>query len=298
MAVDAATLARAVFAGCGANVSPLIGIELTLGEVSAEAQEGAPDGELAVVPVALEIDGSPLGTLTLHAPLAGVAALGRRMLGDAEPDKERELSREDLDAVGELLGLWGGAVDGAVREHVNASVRSRALEWWRTTDPGEHAFGSGSHVLARSALVIPGGIEVPIFLRFQVGLPEKAAAATASGVDGSVLLLGLDAATAELLGKQLGAARFEVRSAALDAAERLEAMRAADVVLLGGESRAVLAVCRQLRLSNSTWRKPAIVCMGEPTRQAVLDALHDGASHVLALPAGDGAVLRAIREAL
>jgi hypothetical protein len=297
MAADATALARAVFAGCAASISPLIGIELTPGDTRAKAHEAAPDGELAVLPVALELDGSPLGTLTLHAPLVGIAALGRRMLGDSEPDKERELSKEDLDAIGELLSHWGGAVDAGVREHLDAALRSGPLPWWRTTDPGGNAFASGPHVLARSALGIPGGVEVPISLRLPAGLFEAVAAAAARGPEGSVLLLGLDSGTAEAFGKLIGGARFEVHSAAVDAANRLDAVRAADVVLLGGEPAALLAACRELRLSNETWRTPAIVCLEGPTRQLVLDALHHGASDVLGLPAGDGALLRAIREA-
>lgn len=297
MPVDVATLAQAIFAGCGSNVSPLIGVELSLGESKVETQEDAPGGELGVLPIGLEIDGNSIGAMTLHAPLNGLASLGRRMLGDAEPDKERELSSDDLDAIGEVLNLWSGAVDGAVRERVNAAVRSRPLKWWRTPEPGENAFESGSHVLARSALVIPGGVEVPVFLRFSTSLLEEASTATAGKIEGSVLLLGLDAATSEVFARLLGAARFEVRTQAIDAADRFEAIRAADVVLLGGEAAAVFDACRQLRLANATWRKPAIVCMNGPTRKSVLDALDSGASNVLALPASDTTVLRVMKQA-
>jgi CheY-like chemotaxis protein len=217
------------------------------------------------------------------------------MLGDAEPDKERALAAEELEAVGELLNLWGGALDAAVREHVNPAVRSRALAWWRRPEPGKHEFPAGE--TARSALLIPGGIAVPLMLRIAPELIARASAATSNRVQGSVLLLGLDAKTGEALSRVLAAARYEVSSAPLDSADRLRAIAAVDLVLLAGEAAAVSAACRQLRVDNATWRKPAVVCMAEPTRERVLDALHDGASGVLRLPADDSTLLRVLREA-
>lgn len=297
LAVDIDAFVKATFSGCGANVSPLIGIELTLGAMSVETLADVPTGDLAVLPISLEIDGVSLGGMTLHTPLAGVAAIGRRMLGDEEPDKERELSADDLDAVGEVLNLWSGAIDAAVRAHVNPGVRSRPVAWWRSAEPGTNAFDPGPREIARAALIIPGGIEIPLHLRFSTTLITETSTATAVRAEGSVLLLGLDAASSESLSRVLSAARLQVRSEPLEAPHWLDAIAGADVVLLDGEPARVLAACRQLRLGNATWRKPAIVCMNEATRQRVTDALFNGATSVLCLPASDTTLLRVMKEA-
>ncbi len=271
-------------------------LELAVGETKLAAGEELPTGDLAVLPASIEVDGAALGTLTLHSPLPAVATLGRRMLGDAEPDKERELSTEELDSVGEVLNLWSGAIDAALREHVSSGARSRPLRWWRTAEPGENAFEPGPCVLASAALAVPGGGEVPLFLRIPDHLLETTGATKVQQATGIALLLGMDAGAAEALTRVLAGARFEVRSGALTAEDRAAAIAAAAAVFLSGDDPAALAACRELRLGNATWRKPAIVCMKEPTRSRVLEALRDGASGVLRLPADDMAVLRLLKE--
>ncbi len=296
-ATDANRFARATFEGCAANIAPLIGVELTLAETSVETAEESPEGDLAVLPSGLEVDGAALGSLTLYFPLAAAATLARRMLGDAEPEKERALAADELDAVGKVLNLCSGAIDASLRAHVNPGALARPLPWWRTAEPGSNTFEPGSRVLARSELLVPGGSAIPIFLRFPRTLLAETSVAQVSQLEGIVLLLGLDADACEGLAPVLASARFEVRKQPLDAPDRGEAAAAATAVFLPGDAALALAACRQLRLANDTWRTPTIVCMKEPTKQRVIDAVAHGANHVLRIPADALTVLRVMKLA-
>ncbi|MFQ5473901.1 MAG: hypothetical protein ACE5FA_13605, partial [Dehalococcoidia bacterium] len=107
---DINSVAQALFEGCGTNVGPLLGTDLESGPVSVEASSDPPEGDLAVLSIVCEVEDEPLAMLSLASPLAEIATLARRMLNDQEPDKERELSDDDVDAVGEVLNLMSGAV--------------------------------------------------------------------------------------------------------------------------------------------------------------------------------------------
>ena len=159
------SIAEAVFAGCSANVGPLIGTELETGQVSIETSSEIPEGDLAVLPIACEIDEELVETLTLSSPLSEIATLGRRMLGADDPDKESDLSPEDLDAIGEVLNLMSGAVDPVVREQISGNIRSRPLPWWRTPEPGDTRFEEGEFLLAKSSVAIPGAAPAAARLR-------------------------------------------------------------------------------------------------------------------------------------
>ncbi|MFQ5699662.1 MAG: hypothetical protein ACE5IL_15460 [Myxococcota bacterium] len=294
---EPAVLFATTFKGCAANVGPLIGLELEVGETEIVSSSDPPEGVLSVLPVAAEIDDEPVGTLTLSVPTQELATLGRRMLGDDEPDKERALTSDDLDACGEVLNLMIGAVDSAFREHLNQALRCRPLAWWRTDDPGECAFAAEESGLASAALGIPGGGAVHLTLRFPVGLLEQGADLRSTRVQGRFLLLGLEAGTVETLAAVMESARLSVESLPFEAEEFDEKIDEADVILLPGDTDEDLGRVRTIRTSNDHWTSRCIVCMKEPTRERVLRALEDGATHVLRVPAMEIDLLRVLQSA-
>ncbi len=291
---DLTEVAQAIFQGCGANVGPLIALDLTAGEVSTETSADAPEGELGVLPVSCEIDDKEFGTLTLSSPLSELAGLGRRMLGEEEPDKEGELSEDDLDAIGEVLNLMSGAVDQVIRDQVNASVRSRPLPWWRTSDPGENSFSEGEHHIAIAVLDVPGGVGVNLTLRLPLQLLDKGGEAEATKSSGKILLLGLEEEIQNSIQSVLIAARMEVELRALDAGDLSQALKDVDRVFMTADDEAGFERCRELRMANDTWQLPAVLCMKEPTRETVIKAVESGASHVLAVPTDEMTLLRVL----
>jgi hypothetical protein len=116
----------------------MVGCELTPGEISSETRASPPEGELAVLPIHIETGAGQL-TLTVSSPVKEIATLGRRMLGEDDPDnKEQELNTDVFDAIGEILNLMSGGVDQALRSEL--SVGGSPGTWWRTDEPGEQSF--------------------------------------------------------------------------------------------------------------------------------------------------------------
>jgi hypothetical protein len=288
---DAAALARAFFTGCGANVGPLIGIELGVGEPVLETSEQPPDGVLAVLPVDADLGGGAQAGLELVCPLADLARLARRMLGNDDPDAKRELSDDDREAIGEILGVMGGSLDQALREQVRAA-RARTRAWWRSDQPGEAGFAPGPRAVARVPLAVPGGDPIELALRFPPDLLERGSAAAQKRR--SILLLDLEPELAEPLARALASAGLEVCSAEPSEPAGWSEIGAA---IVSGESGRGFSLARRLRTAAASWRVPVVLCLRAPTRALVLRALECGASHVLAVPAGDGELLRVLELA-
>jgi chemotaxis protein CheY-P-specific phosphatase CheC len=249
-----------------------------------------------VLPVTCRIDEDTLGSLTLSSPLNEIVTLGRRMLGDDQPDKERELSDDDLDAVGEVLNLMSGAVDQVLREQVNVSLHCQPLPWWRTPEPGDNQFEEGEFLLAKGSVSVPGAPVVQLFLRLPPALLEQAAEVQGQKRNGRVLLLGLEEEVRRLLTKVLEAALMDVETLEAGAAELGEASQTVDIILMA-EGDEVLDLCRQMRLANHSWTLPTVLCMREPTKDRVVDAIEAGASYVLGVPAEETTVLRVLNLA-
>ncbi len=290
---DAQAIAQAVFQGCAANVGLLIGTELEMGEVSVDTVAEPPQGDLAVLPLACEVDEEVLANLTLGSPLAEIATLGRRMLGSEEPDKESDLGSEDLDAIGEVLNLMSGAADQAIREHVNASLHCRPLPWWRTPDPGENHFEEGEFLLATGCLSGPEGRTVQLFFRFPPQLLEQGTQVRSSKRSERVLLLGLSEELQQSLRPILESARLQVEAMEPNA-DDIEKTCEANTVILLGDQNDDFELCRRLRLRDATWTVSTILCMAEPTHSRVVRAIECGASHVLRVPGEEITVLRVL----
>ena len=290
---DFEELTRAIFAGCGGNVGPLIGVDLEIGECEVGPADAPPEGELAVLPLRVELDGEPQAALELASPLEDLAPLARRMLGDDNPDEKRELSAEDLDAVGEILNLMSGAVDQAMREHVSGDLAARPLTWWRSDDPGENAFSDGECHLAQCSLALPGGSAATVYFRFPADLQERGADAQSSQRSRSVLFLGLEDELAQTLEPILSGARMTVERRAFDDEDVAQLSAEASAIFMSSDA-AAMPQLRQLRTSNATWCTPVLVCVAEPTRGQVLEAMEAGASHVVVLPPDEADLLRAL----
>lgn len=291
---DAKSVAEAIFAGCCANVGPLIGMELEPGEVSVETLSEPPEGELAVLPLSCEVDGEVRLQLSLASPLAEIVTLGRRMLEDEDPDTERELSSDDIDAVGEVLNLMSGAVDQVIRDQINSVLRSRPLPWWRTTEPGDNEFEAGEFHLGRGSMSVPGGTTVQLILRLPPSLFDQGAEAGSSASSGNVLLIDVSPEVAQGLTPILELARLTVQMMAADDADLARAAEDADTILLWAAAEGHGALCRGIRRSNKTWRTATILCMENPTRGQVVRAIESGASHVLRIPADETTLLRVL----
>jgi hypothetical protein len=149
---DSNPLFQSVLQGCGTSVSSVVGVELEVSEASVRSTSEPPEGELAVLPMIVKPEPESELTLTLSAPLAEIVTLGRRTLGDEDPEsKERELTEDELNAVGQVLNLMGGAVQQALRERVRSDLDVEVGKWWRTDDAGEQRcrVGPGAPVGAR-----------------------------------------------------------------------------------------------------------------------------------------------------
>jgi len=290
-------LAEATLKGCAANVGPLIGIDLEVGAVSIEESSEVPSGDLAVLPVSVEIDDKPLCHLQLWSPLAEIATLARRMLDDDDPDTVREINDDEADAIGEVLNLMSGAVDQSIREHVNASLRSRPVSWWRSDDPGDAKFPDGSFWIAQAAITIPAAGNIHVFFRLDPRLFQQGQEAKAKRTQGHILLIGLDSALQTSLSQILAQAQLSFDATQPGDPQLPEIMEKTDAIFVSGDGDEGLGLVRELRLQNHSWQIPSILCFAEPTKSAVIDALDAGASHVMAVPADEIAVLRVLRAA-
>jgi CheY-like chemotaxis protein len=284
---------RTAFEECSSNTSPLVGVELTVSEVSLQTTSEIPEGDLAVLPVVVEA-GSPL-TLTLSLPLQEIAPLGRRMLGAEDPDKKKEeLTPEVLDAIGELLNLMSGGIDKALRTHLRPDVGGRPDRWWRTDEPDDEKFEEGEFLIGQTTLSQPEGTPVHLCLRVPATLFEDAEREDADPKSlGRVLLLGLGEETGELFQKTLTDAGVEFDGIDPEDPNLLELVSNAGLVVLNEESG--LELCRRFRTSNKTWQVPTVVCVKEPSRERVLEALDCGASHVLRVPCEGIDLLRVLQ---
>jgi CheY-like chemotaxis protein len=290
---EVAAWVEATFQGCAANVGPLIGVDLQMGEISTETTAEPPGGELAVMPLNCEADEQPLATATLSSPLAQIVTLARRMIG-AELDKEGDLSEEDLEAIGEILNSMSGAVDECIREHLNPALQIRPLKWWRTDDPGGQSFEDGEHLLASVTIAVPDGTPVELALRLPALLRDQEGGAEAAAAAAEILLLGLKEQLLESLRPLLESARLTVHVAEPGSPEAEEALGTAAGILLSGDEPTSLELCRSLRKGNRTWHIPTVLCSSGPTKQSVIDAMEAGASHVLVIPTDEPTLLRVL----
>jgi hypothetical protein len=293
---DANSVAQAIFEGCGANLGPLICTELEPGPVSIETRSDPPEGELAVLPISCEVEDEPLPMLSLASPVNQIAGLARRMLNDDEPDKERDLSQEDLDAMGEVFNLMSGALDQVIRESVNPTLRMQPLPWWRTTEPGDNQFDEGEFLLATGSLGIPDGPTVQLFFRFPPQLLTESTQVESAAGGGQVLLLGLEEQLQQSLRPLLESAHMQVEVVDPDADETEESHRQGDTIILAGDGDDAFERCRLLRLGNTTWTSTLILCMTEPTRSRVVRAIQCGASHVLRVPTDETTLLSVLNR--
>jgi len=288
------SLAESALRGCAANVGPLIGLDLELREVSQAADGQLPQGELAVLPLAAEADAVRVFDLFLASPLEEIATLARRLRDDAEPDKVRDVTPEEQEAVNDVLKLLSGALDQAVRQALGDTLRIRALTWWRTGDPGENALPQGDALLFTGVLQIPSSGTVSVWLNLPIELLRRGGAAPAKLGSGRVVLLGLESELAQTLQRVFSGAQVQVESREPDAEDVQDLLVSAQAIVLSGNREGALELCRRIRCDDATWPVPAIVCLQDPTQDAVMGALESGASHVLALPAADDAILRVL----
>ena len=290
---DVSPAIQATLKSCAANVGPLIGVELEIGEITTETSDATPEGELAVLPLSLRIDDDQLAALTLSVPIHALATLGRRMAGDEEPDKERELSAADLGACGEVLTVMGSAIAESFREELGG-LELEAGAWWSTSDPGDAAFPDGSHVCGTTTVDVPGGTAVELTLRLPPSILEQTQGAQSAASRAEVLLAGLGIELVETLQPILEAAGLNVALADPDDEEAAASYERTDVIVLSDARDDALALLTSLRKADSTWRTPLILCMSEPTRERVIRTMESGASHVVKLPTGKAELLRAL----
>ena len=292
---DTTAFLQAIFGACASHLAPTVGVDLAPGDISAETCAEPPTGDLAVLPLAVEAGGKTL-TLTLSAPLTGMAMLARRMLGENDTDdKETEIGDEVLDAIGEVLGLMGGAVDQSLQGlcEVGASPGS----WWRSDAPGDDQFEEGQFLLGTATLSAPDNPPVPVHLRIPIELLDLAGGdGFAGSTPGPFGLLELPEDLRGKVESALAEAGAEVLTIEREDPSLLERCAKLSMVIVGSDPD--LEFCTRLRTANETWAIPTLLCLPEPTRADVLEALDRGASHVLALPiADDGDLLKVIVSA-
>ncbi len=285
---DTTALLQAIFGACASNLASTVGVSLAPGDISAETCAEPPTGDLAVLPLAVEAGGKKL-TLTLSVPLTGMAMLARRMLGENDPDdKDAEIGDEVLDAIGEVLSLMGGAVDQALRGlcEVGASPGS----WWRTDAPDEDQFEEGEFLLGTATLSAPDSPPVPVHLRIPIEFLDLAGGDGCAGSTlGPVGLLELPEDLRGRIESALAAAEAETLTIEREDPYLLQRCARLSMVIVGSDPG--LEFCSRLRVANETWAIPTLLCLQEPTRAEVLEALDRGASHVLAVPLADDADL-------
>ena len=289
-------LFEAVFDGCASQVSTLAGVELTSGEVSISSNSETPEGALAVLPIVVVLGKDSEVTLTVSSPLPEVVAIARRMGGEDSPDKkEEEISAEDLEAVGEILGSVSGVIDQALRENLRSDLTGQAEPWWRTDDPGDRSFPEGEFVVGEAALANTDGTAFTLQVRVPPALLELAGTGVRkkSG-PGRVLLGALDDETQKLVEKVVTDAKGEIEAVDPEDPAFLRTCASADCVVLGGES--AFDRCRELRIADATWQVPTVVCLEEPTQESVLRALDCGVSHILRTPCSEAELKNTLRS--
>ena len=291
------TFAESALKGCAANVGPLIGLDLELGDVQLDAAEALPEGNMAVLPLVLELGERRLCDLLLATSVDEIATLARRLLDQEDPDKAREIGAEELDAIGEVLNLMSGGVDQAARQVAPAGVHARPLPWWRTGHPQGNKLSEGPFKLARADIRIPSAGTVTLWLHTPEELLDPAPTAKESRRQGSVVFLAMEPALREPLERVLADAHVAFSAHAPDEPEIEQTLRDAEAIWLSGDRNGALELCRRIRTDNMTWETPQIVCMTQPTKESVLLAMSCGASHVLAIPAESVDVLRVLRLA-
>ena len=291
------TFAESALKGCAANVGPLIGLDLELGEVQLDAAEALPEGNFALLPLVVELGERRLCELYLATPLDEIATLARRLLDQENPDKLREIGAEELDAIGEVLNLMSGGVDQAARQVAPPGVHARPLPWWRTEEPGSNTLPEGPLKLARAEIRIPSAGTVALWLHAPEALLDPAPQAKEARRQGRVVFLAMEPALREPLEKVLVDARVASSAHEPDEPEIGETLRQAEAIWISGDRNGALDICRRIRTENATWEVPQIVCMTQPTKESVLLAMACGASHVLAIPADSVDVLRVLRLA-
>ena len=288
----------ATLKSCAANVGPLIGVELEIGEITTETSAAIPEGDLAVLPLSLRIDEDQLAALTLSVPIDQLATLGRRLAGDEEPDKERELSGEDLGACKEVLTVMGGAIADSFREELGG-LELEPGAWWSTEDPGDAVFPDGSHVCGKTTVDVPSGTAVQLTLRLPHSVLEQTQGAQSAAARDEVLLAGLGTELVKTLQPILEAAGLNVALADPDVEDAAASYERTDVIVLSDDRDDALALLCRLRKADPTWRTPLILCMSEPTRARVIRTMECGASHVLKLPTSEAElqkVLESVRK--
>lgn len=297
MTEEARPLAESTLKGCAANVGPLIGVDLEVGPIDIAPDAELPDTELAVLPVSVELDDQPLCEVAVWSPLTEIATLARRLLDDGEPDKVRPINDDEVDAIGEVLNLMSGAVDQALRECVNSSLRTRPAQWWRTDDASGRALPAGEYLRAHAQIAIPGAGSVGLYFRISPKLFGKGRETRTKHRLGRVLLLGLEDELRSSLAKILAEAQVVVDSAEPDDETVSELLSTTEAIFLSGDRENAYTLVRRLRLANESWDIPSIFCLKQPSKGSVVRALDCGASYVMAVPADEISVLRVLRAA-
>jgi CheY-like chemotaxis protein len=287
-------IAEKALRGCATHVAPFIGMELVVADVAISTSPTVPEGKLALLPLATARGDAQL---TLGSPLDEIAMLARHMLSAPDPDKVRELSGEELDAVGEILNLMSGAVDQVLQEQLGPRGHVRPLRWWRSDDPGSNRLPEGEATQANASIQLPNGAKVGVWLRIPTRLtaaPEQ----VAPSVEGRrALLLGLDAALQAAFEAALGRLELAVELHEPGSEAFAEALEHTDLIVLSADTPEGIALCRSLRLDNASWRIPVVACLAEPTRSSVTACVDAGASHVLAVPADEAQIDRILQRA-
>jgi hypothetical protein len=264
--------------------------------VSISTSSETPEGDLAVLPIAVVLGKDSDVILVVSSPLPEVVGIARRMRGEADPDrKEEEISAEDLEAIGEILNSVSGVVDQALRENVRSELTGQAEAWWRTDDPGDRSFPDGELVVGEASLADPDGTAFTLQVRVPPALLELAA----TGVrkkrgPGRVLLASLDDETQKLIEKVVADAKGEVIAADPEDPGFLRSCGSADCVVLARES--AFDRCRELRIADASWEVPTVLCLEEPTEESVFRALDCGFSRVLRTPCSEAELKNTLRS--
>jgi CheY-like chemotaxis protein len=291
---DFAPFFQTAFQGCASQASSLAGVELSSGEVSFQTTSELPDRSLAVLPVNLETGGESQVTLVLCSPLEEILAIARRGSETADPDS-KELSEEDVAAIGEILNPMAAAIDQALREHVNPDLSGTPETWWRTEDAGDRALPEGESVVGEAVLSGEDGTSVSFLLRVPSGLLGASGSGPRKrGGLGKVAVSGINDETRRLVENLVAGVNGEVESVDSEDSDFLRRCACADSIVLGGES--CMERCRTLRMTDATWQIPTVLVLEEPTRARVLQALDAGASRIVRVPCDEAELRNALNS--
>ncbi len=297
--VDSAEpLVRALLEGTAAQLGPALGVELEVGDPEIEAETEAPEGEAAVLGIAVQRDETTFAHIEIVSALAEIVALSRRMSGVEDPDAKDEVGDDDLEQIGELLKLAASGIAESTNTHFEEELGFEVGEWWRAEEPGENSFSKGPCLVGAAPLTIPGGPSVNLFFRMGATLFGSGEEPGSGDADPVILLLDLDDELRESLTSGLASTGSEVEAVSSEDEEIEEAFANATAIFLSSEKEGVLALCRRLREASETWRVPLVLCVAEPTRDTVISALDAGVSNLLCVPAKPAAIKRAFRASL